>query len=274
MRRTFKTTLQDHFLNAIKCLAQRIHDAGDLEGSCVIGYESVNEPNKGLVGHPDLSVIPATQKLKKTTCPTAFQSFLLGSGTRLRGRHMEFGGMGPYKSGSQLVDPRGTVAWLDPRTWDDSKYGWKRDPQWKLGECIWAQHGIWDPSNDELLLPSYFITIPKSGEEIDQEFWTNNHFMDHYRSYRDTVRSVWPESFILMQSQPFEIPPVIKGTPDGDDKNLVFASHFYDGITLITKSGTKSGTSMSWGCCAAGTARQYSPSNSARRRFATASETN
>jgi hypothetical protein len=49
---------------------------------------------------------------------------------------------------------------------------------------------------------------------------------------------VWPGSILLMQPAPFEIPPSIKGTKD-EDHNMIFASHFYDGITLITKKWNK-----------------------------------
>src|SRR5271163_2747186 len=49
--------LQDHFLGAIRYLAQRVHDAGDLEDSTVIGWESMNEPSVGLVGYTDLNIV-------------------------------------------------------------------------------------------------------------------------------------------------------------------------------------------------------------------------
>jgi hypothetical protein len=227
--------LQDHFVAACKHLAQRIHDAGDLEGEVVIGYETVNEPNKGYFGHPDLNTIPEDQKLRNHTTPTAFQAMLTGSGRAVEVEVWGFGGFGPHKVGSQLIDPKGTQAWLDPATWDDTTYGWKRDPNWKLGECVWAQHGVWDPSTDQLLLPQYFAKHPKTGEKLDQEYWTNHEFIDFYKNYSTAIREVWNESFLLMQPAPFEIPPLIKGTPEGDDPNMIFASHFYDGITLITK---------------------------------------
>ncbi|EME40080.1 glycoside hydrolase family 5 protein [Dothistroma septosporum NZE10] len=231
--------LQEHFVAACQHLAQKIHDAGDLEGEVVIGYESMNEPNRGHFGHPDLSTIPKEQNLRKWTTPTAFQAMLTGSGRAVEIETWDFGSFGPYKSGTELIDPKGITTWLDPATWDDTKYGWRRDPGWKLGECIWAQHGVWDPSRDELLLPQYFAKRPKTGEKLDQDVWTNTNFMDFYRSYRDGIRSVWPESFVLIQPAPFEVPPGIKDTEDGDDKNLIFASHFYDGITLITKKWNK-----------------------------------
>jgi hypothetical protein len=226
--------LQEHFVAACKHLAQRIHDAGDLEGEVVIGYETMNEPNKGMIGHPNLAEVPEEQRLKKGSTPTAFQSMLAGSGKAIEVPTWDFGNLGPYKSGTELIDPKGETAWLDPKTWDDTKYGWKRADSWKLGEDIWAQHGVWDPSTDELKKPFYFTNHPDSGEKIDEQFYINHYFMDHYRRYKNAIRGVWADAIMFMQPCPFEIPPRIKGTKD-DDPNLVFASHFYDGITLITK---------------------------------------
>jgi hypothetical protein len=227
--------LQEHFINACAHLTRRIHEAGDLEGDVVIGYETMNEPNRGYVGHPDLNTIPEDVKLRKVTAPTALQAMLTGSGRAVEVETWDFGFFGPYKSGTQLVDPGGVSAWLNSSQWDDTKYSWKRDPGWRLGECIWAQHGVWDPKTDELLLPQYFAKHPSTGAELDQEVWTNTYFMDYYRAHKAAVRSIWPECMMFIQPSPFEIPPTIKDTEDGQDENMVFASHFYDGITLITK---------------------------------------
>lgn len=225
--------LQDHFIAACKHLAQRIHEAGDLEHDVIIGWESMNEPNRGYIGWQDLSVIPSDQKMQKGTSPTGWQAMLTGSGKAVEVPTWEFGGLGPYKSGTELVDPKGQIAWL-PADYDDSHYGWKRDPGWKLGECLWAQHGVWDPKKDALLKKDYFAKHPVSGEKITLEYYTNHFFMNHYRNYTKAIRSIFPESIMFCQSSPFEIPPSIKGTPD-DDPNMVFAAHFYDGITLMTK---------------------------------------
>jgi len=225
--------LQEHYIAACEHLAKRIHEAGDLERDVVIGWESMNEPNRGYISWKDLSVIPADQNLQKGTSPTAWQAMLTGSGRAVEIDTWDFGGMGPYKAGSELVDPKGETCWL-PADYDDSRYGWKRDPGWKLGECIWAQHGVWDPAQDKLLKKAYFSKHPVSGETIDHEFFTNNYFMHHYRNYSAAIRKVFPESIMFCQPSPFEIPPAIKGTKD-DDPNMVYATHFYDGITLITK---------------------------------------
>ncbi|KAI9758534.1 MAG: hypothetical protein M4579_003026 [Chaenotheca gracillima] len=225
--------LQDHFIAACKQVATRIKEAGDLCDTVVIGWESVNEPNRGLVGNQDLSAIPSEQKLQKGTSPTAWQAILTGSGRAVEVETWDFGGMGPFKSGTVLVDPKGSDAWL-PADFDDSRYGWKRDPGWKLGECLWAQHGIWDPSSDSLLKKSYFGKNPRTKEKIDYEYFTNNYFMDFFRKFKTDIRSAHPDCIMFCQPPVLEIPPSIKGTAD-DDPKMVYAPHYYDGVTLMTK---------------------------------------
>lgn len=225
--------LQGHFIAACRFLAQKIHEAGDLENDVVIGWESMNEPNRGLVGYQDISVIPPEQQLQLGTSPTAFQAILGGSGRACEVATWNFGSFGPHQTGRELVDPAGVSAWL-PADFDDTKYGWERDPGWKLGECIWAQHGVWDPSSDELLQKDYFSKNPKTGEPLDYDRFTNTYFVQHYRAYRDAIRSVHPETIMFCQPPVMEIPPALKGTED-DDPNMVHAVHFYDGLTLLTK---------------------------------------
>ncbi|KAL3426142.1 glycosyl hydrolase [Phlyctema vagabunda] len=225
--------LTDHFLGAIGHLAKRMHEAGDLEDDIVFGWESLNEPNRGLVGWQDISRIPAEQQLQKGTSPTAWQAMLTGAGRACEIDTWDFGGMGPYKSGRVLVDPQGEQAWL-PADYDDSRYGYKRDPGWKLGECVWAQHGVWDPKTDKLLKKDYFSKVPQTDAKLDYEVFTNTYFMEHYRKYKDTVRTHHKNAIMLCQPPVLEIPPSIKGTED-DDPKMVYAPHYYDGITLMTK---------------------------------------
>ncbi|KAH0543322.1 endo-1,4-beta-glucanase [Glutinoglossum americanum] len=225
--------LQEHFIAACQHLAKRVHEAGDLADEVVIGWENMNEPNRGLVGIQDITVVPSEQKLQLGTSPTAWQAMLLGSGRACDVDTWAFGGMGPYKSGTALVDPEGVIAWL-PTDYDDTRYGWKRDPGWKLGECLWAQHGVWDPSTDMLLKKDYFGAVPSTGKKLDYGVFVNTYFMDHYRAYSSAIREVHPEAIMFCQPPVLEIPPVLKGTAD-DDKRMVYAPHFYDGLTLMTK---------------------------------------
>lgn len=225
--------LQNHFVNACAHLAKRIHEAGDLEDDVVIGWESMNEPNKCMIGYQDLTVIPKAQHLKKGTSPTMWQTLLTGMGRACEVDTWDMGGLGPYKTGTELVDPEGEIAWL-PVGYDDSRYGWTRDPGWKLGECIWAQHGVWDTTTDTMLRKDYFAKNPETGTTIDYPEFTNTFFMDFWRKYKDACRAQHKDCIMLMQFPTLELPPQIKDTPD-DDKLLAFTPHYYDGITLMTK---------------------------------------
>ncbi|KAF1977274.1 glycosyl hydrolase-like protein [Bimuria novae-zelandiae CBS 107.79] len=231
--RNIQDYLQDHYISAVEHLAKRIHEAGDLWHDPIVGFESMNEPNRGLIGYQDISTIPSEQKLQKGTSPTAWQAILIGSGNACEVDTWDFGGLGPYKSGSSLVDPEGKSVWLSP-DYDDTKYDWKRDSGWRLGECLWAQHGIWDPETKTLLKKDYFAKDPRNGAKIDYEYFSNHWFMDHYRRYSKMVRAIFPDSLMFLQPPVLEIPPTIKGTED-DHPNLVFCPHYYDGITLLTK---------------------------------------
>ncbi|WEW59921.1 endo-1,4-beta-glucanase [Emydomyces testavorans] len=224
--------LQDHFIAAVRHLAKRIHEAGGLENEVVIGWESINEPNRGLVGVQNISVIPPEQQLQLGTSPTAFQGMLLGSGRPCEITTWAFGSFGPRQIGRELVDPKGATAWLSAE--HDIKYGWRRDPQWKLGECLWAQHGVWDVATDTLLKKDYFAKDPKTGEKLDYNDFTNQYFLEHYRKYRNAIRSVHEDAILFCQPPVMEVPPSVKGTLD-DDPNMVHSIHFYDGLTLMTK---------------------------------------
>ncbi|CAG8893332.1 unnamed protein product [Penicillium egyptiacum] len=210
--------LQRHFIAACKYLAQRIQTAGDLEGDVVIGWESMNEPNKGLIGIQDISSIPSEQHLQLGTSPTAFQAMVIGSGLSC-----------------EVIDPKGEQAWLSTE-YDDCQYGWHRDQGWRLGECLWAQHGVWDLSQSKatLLQKDYFSSNPITGETLDYEAFTNSYFLNHYRAYKDAIRSVCGSTIMFCQPPVMELPPSLKGTAD-DDPNMVHAAHFYDGLTLLTK---------------------------------------
>ena len=53
--------LQGRFIKAFGELADRTRDAGDLLDECVIGWDSMNEPNEGFCGYEDLNTISQEQ---------------------------------------------------------------------------------------------------------------------------------------------------------------------------------------------------------------------
>ncbi|KAA8566590.1 hypothetical protein EYC84_009136 [Monilinia fructicola] len=158
----------------------------------------------------------ASRKLQKGTSPTAFQAMLTGSGRACEIDTWDFGGMGPYKSGRVLVDPQGETAWL-PVDYDESRYSYKRDPGWKLGECIWAQHESTNRGK-KLVMKSSQIHIT----------WIT---IENTEMLSGLITRT---QFCFVSHQYWKYLHQIKGTKD-DDPLMVYAPHYYDGVTLMTK---------------------------------------
>ena len=121
--------MQDHYLGAVDYLWKNvIRNLPELvENGTILGFESMNEPSGGLVGHPNLKIIPDSQQLRVGTSPTAFQAMKLGMGFTCEVDEYKIAITGPRKYGSKIVDPKGTRAWLsreDAKIIDDH-YGFK-----------------------------------------------------------------------------------------------------------------------------------------------------
>jgi len=84
------------------------------------------------------------------------------------------------------------------------------------------------------LKKEYFAKRPKTGEKLDYEHFTNTYFMDYYRRHKAAIRNIHRDAILFCQPPVLEVPPSLKGTKD-DDVNMVYAPHYYDGVTLMTK---------------------------------------
>ncbi|KAJ3766431.1 glycoside hydrolase family 5 protein [Lentinula raphanica] len=245
--------LQEHYIEAMGQMADRIRDAGDLMEECVIGWDSMNEPFEGFCGWEDLNSNPTKQgsTLKKGPTPTPAQSFRLGMGTAQTVENWNFGTFGPSKSGTVTIDPKGDKMWAQPSIEDADgvhpKWGWRRDPGWKLGTCIWAQHGVWDTETGDVLRPDYFRYVPQERQPIDGypseigsesatvEF-VEHYWRSHWRLFARRIRSSHPEAIMFIQPPVFAPPPPIdEHGVDGLNGRCAYAGHYYDGLTLITR---------------------------------------
>ncbi|CCH41490.1 hypothetical protein BN7_1031 [Wickerhamomyces ciferrii] len=227
--------LQSHFINSVAYFVKRINDkAPELFEETVIGVETINEPNPGYIGTPDASKIPDSLNLRVGTCPTIYQTLKLGSGIPTELDEYRISIFGPKKIGTKVIDPKGVKAWVSDDTYD-RHYGFKRSESWKLGVCIWEQHGVWNSETTTLLLPDYFNVDHLSGEIADEELFINRYFVNYYKDYRKAIRDILPDTFIFLQSPPLEIPPKLKGT-NLVDKNTIFSPHYYDGMSLMFKT--------------------------------------
>jgi hypothetical protein len=135
-----------------------------------------------------------------------------------------------YDVVKKKVDLRGSKAWLSSGEFDE-KYGWERRPGWKLGECVWAQYGVWDTGKRELLWPDYFHWN-REGVEMDEKMWTKHHFVPHVKRFTEMIRNIHKKAIIFIQPPPLFRPPDL-----GYEKisRCVYMPHWYDGFTLTEK---------------------------------------
>nr|VWO94529.1 Carboxylic ester hydrolase (EC [Ganoderma boninense] len=227
--------LQSHFIDAVAQLAQRIRDnASDLLDECILGWDSMNEPAEGFCGYEDLNKVPTKQGsvLKKGPFPSPAQSLRLGMGAAQTVDHWVFSSMGPKKDKTVTINPRGQKMWADPATESNGvhpKWGWKRDPGWELGTCIWALHDVWDVDSGEVLLPYYFRQH-LNGDELEfvEDFWR-----PHWEVFSMRIRELHPEAIL------FVAPPVFVPPPQIDEQYLkgrcCYSTHYYDGLTLVSR---------------------------------------
>lgn len=224
--------LQDHLLGALSYFYGRLFSETDLMNRTVIGVETLNELNRGLVGHDDITKLSVHMHLKLGNTPTPLESMILGMGKACEVEVYEFGTIGPKKIGTKLVDPKGLRAWL-PEDYDDTKYGWKRDPSWKLGRCIWAQNGVWDDSTNEVLIPDYFkYSLDK--QALDETVFNTIYFTRYWNRFFTSMRKIDKKMFLFCQPPTMSVPPMLKGSPYMDSR-IIYAPHYYDGLTMVQK---------------------------------------
>ncbi|KAG9001566.1 hypothetical protein FRB94_004657 [Tulasnella sp. JGI-2019a] len=236
--------LQSHFIAAFGLLADRIRDAGDLLDECVYAWDSMNEPGEGFCGLEDLNQLPAHQALKKGPTPTPIQGLRLGMGQTQTVDNWNFGAMGPSRSGTVTINPAKRKVWAEPNTEPGGvhpKWGWKRDKGWKLGEDVWAQHGVWCPESGNALVPDYFAYLPGCGGQDEgssslageKVIFVADFWRPFWRTYAKRIRESHPEAIIFVQ------PPVFVAPPPLEEEDLkgraAYSAHYYDGLTLMTR---------------------------------------
>ena len=234
--------LQDHYLASVQELAKAIATAGDLLDSCVIGWDSLNEPNEGFVGMEDINKHAAEGAaiLRIGPTPTAFQAMRLGMGEKLKVENWKFSSIGPKRDGDVVIDPKGRKAWLDPESEPEgkSRWGWQRDPGWQLGKCIWALHGVWDVQSKQVLRSHYFAhPTADIKEKTPRLSFSASFWKPHWREYSRRIRAIHKEAILFCLTPVFQVPPSFQEPEDVEllSKRACHSVHFYDGLTLVTK---------------------------------------
>lgn len=221
-----QTYLQTHYINA---LAELLRHLKGLDN--VVGIGTMNEPSAGYINVADLSAgfgqYGATSgagatELKYELAPTPFQGMALGEGfSQVVGEWSN--GIMQHVLGRQdrdvLIDPKGKKAW-------NSSTG-----------CVWKQEGVWHVNTEtkqpELLKPDYFANV-----DFGKEY-----YLPFANQFAKTMQQVWGSEsslFIFVELPPLEFSstpfPNISSSVTHGIPNAVNATHWYDGVTLFTRT--------------------------------------
>lgn len=226
--------LQNHFIEAYAFLINHLkNEIPDVFDRCLLGIESMNEPNNGLYGLSDLNTCPEGQRLKLDETPTPIQSLRLGMGIPEEVDMYSLSLVGPVKIGTKWCDPKGDIAWVTEENNKDNHYGFRRSANWKLGECIFAQHGVWDSVTGRMILPDYFKIHPETGEILDETKFINGPFLNFWYKFKERMREIDSDMFLIIEPPVLQIPPLIKNDKKYLDNRTLVAVHYYDGMSLM-----------------------------------------
>jgi hypothetical protein len=197
--------LQRHYLEAVAQLAQRLRGI-----SHVLGYDTLNEPSAGYIGLRDLEALPGPLRLG--TAPSPFESMMLGEGATLDLDTWGIRLLGIRRTGRQVVNPEGLRAWREG------------------AGCVWRENGVWAGDAHgapRLLRPDHFRRV--GGRDVE---FTSDYYKPFAMRFADRIRRADPDAGIFLESEPGQPPP--RWGAD-DPPGIVWAPHWYDGLTLVRK---------------------------------------
>ncbi|MFQ3647653.1 MAG: cellulase family glycosylhydrolase [Anaerolineae bacterium] len=195
--------LQSHYFKAMQQVALRLKDMPN-----VVGYDTMNEPSRGYLGMPSLTTT-AEYRLKNGVTLTPYQSMLLGWGLPQVAEEWQFSVAGNRMTGLVSLNTGGRRAWREG------------------ANCVWRENGVWDTDAagaPHLLRPAHFAGI-NFHEDCLRPF---------INAYAEAIRAVDPQALIFIEADALgnDHPPQWGRSDAG---NIVFAPHWYDGLTLLTK---------------------------------------
>lgn len=201
--------LQRHYINAFQHLAQRIKHLPN-----VIGFGTMNEPSRGLIGVEELRGFDHVM-VKFGLTPTPIEAMFLANGfardiVNFPSPIYDYIRMTVDR---EPVDPKGVTVWKDG--------------------CadIWQQAGVWDidkNGNPRLLRPAHFIRV--NGRRIDFE---DDYLRPFTEKFARAIHEEMPDTLIFIEAEPYDPPPHYAEVVD--ISKLVYAPHFYEGLTLFLK---------------------------------------
>lgn len=163
---------------------------------CVVGYDVMNEPSRGYIGWRNLN---SAAQYRYWITPGPAQAMFLGAGF-------------PQRVWHKMINRERARAWLPGH------------------ECVWKQNGVWDTNargEPRLLAPDHFSRV--NGRDAN---FARDYFPAFAKRFAGAIQRIDPRALIFVQGEPGEAAPALHA---GDIPNLVYAPHWYDGITLMVR---------------------------------------
>ncbi|KAL7752628.1 hypothetical protein RI367_002163 [Sorochytrium milnesiophthora] len=246
--------LQFHYIQSICHLAKRLQKQPDL-GSTVIGFDTLNEPNPGWIGCPDINALAPWQDLRQGPTPTPLQALLLANGHTVKVSRYTVTSFGPLWSGWCTVNDNKVNAWLPARPSPQQLHqdGLKAAASFSCsptadgkgtrihvnnytpiselfpasqpprkdfspGGCVWAAHGVYSPVDGTTGIAGYFGRHPHSGATVDHDAFTEHFWFPFIQTYACEIRKIVPDTMIFIDPPVNERPPRMSEFPRFGDK--------------------------------------------------------
>jgi len=205
--------LQGHYFAAFQKVAEILGSEDN-----VIGFDSMNEPNFGMIGWEDLS--EESLYLRQGPTPTFFESFQLGDGYE-----MSVNKYNPtlIYDGKCKLNSKGVRAW---------KYN-----------CIWEEHNVWGKDTNSkpiLFKPNYFKhrTVNGTSQPVNCQ---NDYFIPFISKFREAINKGDHASgkYMIFVDRVTDFETASISEPMSGNislENLAWAPHWYDLVPLVTKS--------------------------------------
>ncbi len=155
--------LQDHYINAICAVAERLAGLDN-----VLGYDTLNEPSPGYIGRGEEMTEAHSWRSREKRGFSALDYLAAADGNAIRNED------------GDILNPKGITVWRSG--------------------CPWKRAGVWDldgKGKPVLLAPSYFKEV--GGEAI--EAW-KDFMVPFIKRIRTALRKVDPECFLFIEGSP------------------------------------------------------------------------
>ncbi len=198
--------LQSHYIESIRQVALRLKDLPN-----VVGYDTLNEPNEGWIGCPDITVMFGNPFFRNGVTLTPFQAMMAAGGHPVEASIYEMGFGEPQVVSSTTVNPDGVRLWREGKP------------------DLWQQNGVWTDEGGEVevMQSDHFARV--NGRTPD---FVRDYLKPFTARCADAIRSVSPDAVLFVEGVPGDHQ---LHWDAADPSNAVCAGHWYDGITLLTK---------------------------------------